>query len=162
MIRYQTCTVAAVRASLPRADALHHLRIEHFLRLLELVHEAPFASVTFAAAKHHTRRFRTLSDRLYLVRERYHERERREREKREMCHHQDSSSCDVGDFFDGGPPDESEFTGKGQSACTRHQRLEPAYIFTRKQLIYSASKGPHSDGWALIFPWYPVQLYPWR
>lgn len=104
MIRYQTCTVAAVRASLPRADALHHLRIEHFLRLLELVHEAPFASVTFAAAKHHTRRFRTLSDRLYLVRERYHERERREREKREMCHHQDSSSCDVGDFLMGGRP----------------------------------------------------------
>ena len=101
VIGYQSCTDAVVRASLPRADALHHLRIEHFLRLLELVHEAPFASVTFAAAKHHTRRFRTLSDRLYLVRERYHERERREREKREMCHHPFSSSCEVGDFLMG-------------------------------------------------------------
>jgi hypothetical protein len=76
-----------VRASLPRADALHHLRIEHFLRLLELVHEAAFATVTFASAKHHARRFRTLSDRLHrALRERQHERKRREREKRENCH----------------------------------------------------------------------------
>lgn len=87
MIGYQSCTDAVVRASLPRADALHHLRIEHFLRLLELVHEAAFATVTFASAKHHARRFRTLSDRLHrALRERQHERERREREKRENCH----------------------------------------------------------------------------
>lgn len=87
MIGYQSCTDAVVRASLPRADALHHLRIEHFLRLLELVHEAAFATVTFASAKHHARRLRTLSDRLHrALRERQHERERREREKRENCH----------------------------------------------------------------------------
>jgi hypothetical protein len=87
VIGYQSCTDAVVRASLPRADALHHLRIEHFLRLLELVHEAAFATVTFASAKHHARRFRTLSDRLHrALRERQHERERREREKRENCH----------------------------------------------------------------------------
>ena len=67
-------------------------------------------------------------------------------------------------FFDGGRPMKvnSQEKDSQHEKDTRHQRLEPAYIFTRKQLIYSASKGPHSDGWALIFPWYPVQLYPWR